>query len=170
MPLIPAHKTHVEPFAGAAAVLHAKDPSDKEVIADLDDDVVFLHRSIKTMTPERVEELRRRFEWTVTQESFAKARDMTPKDDVARFYKLVFVRTHARDCRPTARTRRSSTSARRPTREVPQGRRAPEGREHPAAGLPQKTLEAYDSKDTFFFIDPPYPGEWFDKDKGHRPR
>jgi hypothetical protein len=25
---------------------------------------------------------------------------MTPKDDVARFYKLVFVRTHARDCRP----------------------------------------------------------------------
>ena len=81
-------------------MLHAKDPSDKEVIADLDDDVVFLHRSIKTMTPERVEELRRRFEWTVTQESFAKARDMTPKDDVARFYKLVFVRTHARDCRP----------------------------------------------------------------------
>ncbi len=29
----------------------------------------------------------------------------------------------------------------------------------------RKTLKAYDSPDTFFFIDPPYPGEWFDKDK-----
>ena len=54
-------------------MLHAKDPSDKGGDRRPDDDVVFLHRSIKTMTPERVEELRRRFEWTVTQESFAKA-------------------------------------------------------------------------------------------------
>ena len=29
----------------------------------------------------------------------------------------------------------------------------------------RKTLKSYDSPDTFFFIDPPYPGEWFDKDK-----
>ena len=53
-------------------------------------------------------------EWTVTQESFAKARDMTPKDDVARFYKLVFVRTPPATAAPTARTR-AATSARRPT-------------------------------------------------------
>jgi DNA adenine methylase len=26
----------------------------------------------------------------------------------------------------------------------------------------RKTIAAYDSPDTFFFIDPPYPGEWFD--------
>ena len=114
VPLIPAHKTYVEPFAGAAAVLYAKEPSAQEVLADLDDDVVFLHRSIKAMTPERVAELRRRFEWTVTEESFAKARDMAPRDEVARFYKLVFVRTRATAVL-TARTRRSSTWARRRT-------------------------------------------------------
>jgi site-specific DNA-adenine methylase len=165
VPLIPAHKTYVEPFAGAAAVLHAKDPSDKEVIADLDDDVVFLHRSIKTMTPERVEELRRRFEWTVTQESFAKARDMTPKDDVARFYKLVFVRTHARDCRPdgTHPAQQHLGSTTNPEKYLKAAERLKD-----VSILRQdyrKTIEAYDSKDTFFFIDPPYPGEWFDKDK-----
>ncbi|MEW6322215.1 MAG: XkdF-like putative serine protease domain-containing protein [Acidobacteriota bacterium] len=165
VPLIPAHKTYVEPFAGAAAVLHAKDASDKEVIADLDDDVVFLHRSIKTMTPERVEELRRRFEWTVTQESFAKARDMTPKDDVARFYKLVFVRTHARDCRPdgTHPAQQHLGSTTNPEKYLKAAERLKD-----VSILRQdyrKTIEAYDSKDTFFFVDPPYPGEWFDKDK-----
>jgi site-specific DNA-adenine methylase len=165
LPLIPAHKTYVEPFAGAAAVLHAKEPSEKEVIADLDDDVVFLHRSIKAMTPERVEELRRRFEWTVTQESFAKARDMTPKDDVARFYKLVFVRTHARDCRPdgTHPAQQHLGSTTNPEKYLRTAERLKD-----VTILRQdyrKTIEAFDSKDTFFFIDPPYPGEWFDKDK-----
>jgi site-specific DNA-adenine methylase len=100
LPRIPEHTTYVEPFAGAAALLYAKEPSAKEVIADNDADVVFLHRAVKAMTPERVAELARRFEWKCTEESFAKARDMAPKDDVERFYKLVFVRTHARDCRP----------------------------------------------------------------------
>ncbi|WP_375761750.1 XkdF-like putative serine protease domain-containing protein [Corallococcus exercitus] len=164
VPLIPVHKTYVEPFAGAAAVLHAKDSSEREVIADLDDDVVFLHRSIKAMTPERVAELRRRFEWTVTQESFAKARDMTPKDDVARFYKLVFVRTHARDCRPdgTHPAQQHLGSTTNPEKYLKAAERLKD-----VTILRQdyrKTLQAYDSPDTFFFIDPPYPGEWFDKD------
>ena len=162
--MLPAHKTYVEPFAGAAALLHAKEPSDKEVLADLDDDVVFLHRSIKAMTPERVEELRRRFDWTLTQESFAKARDMTPKDDVARFYKLVFVRTHARDCRPdsTHPAGKHLGSTTNPDKYLKAAERLQD-----VTILRQdyrKTLKAYDSKDTFFFVDPPYPGEWFDKE------
>jgi site-specific DNA-adenine methylase len=165
VPLIPAHKTYVEPFAGAAAVLYAKEPSAKEVLADLDDDVVFLHRSIKAMTPERVAELRRRFEWTVTEESFAKARDMAPRDDVARFYKLVFVRTHARDCRPdgTHPAQQHLGSTTNPEKYLKAAERLKD-----VTILRQdykKTLESLDAPDTFFFIDPPYPGEWFDKDK-----
>lgn len=117
------------------------------------------------MTPQRVEELRRRFEWKVTQESFAKARDMTPKDDVARFYKLVFVRTHARDCRPdgTHPAQQHLGSTTNPEKYLKAAERLKD-----VAILRQdyrKTIAAHDSKDTFFFIDPPYPGEWFDKDK-----
>jgi len=165
VPLIPAHTTYVEPFAGAAAVLYAKEPSAQEVLADLDDDVVFLHRSIKAMTPERVAELRRRFEWTVTEESFAKARDMAPRDDIARFYKLVFVRTHARDCRPdgTHPAQQHLGSTTNPEKYLKAAERLKD-----VTILRQdykKTLESLDAPDTFFFIDPPYPGEWFDKDK-----
>ena len=163
VPLIPAHTTYVEPFAGAAALLHAKEPSEKEVLADLDDDVVFLHRTVKTMTAERVAELRRRFAWQVTEESFAKARDLEPKDDDARFYKLVFVRTHAVNGRPTGR---------QPARDHLGSTTNPEKYLRASARLKgvtiqrqdyRKTIADHDGRDTFFFIDPPYPGEWFDK-------
>ena len=162
--MIPEHKTYVEPFAGAAALLYVKEPSDKEVIADLDEDVVYLHRAVKAMTPEKVEDLKRRFEWTVTQQSFARARDMVPRDDIARFYKLVFVRTHARDCRPdgTHPARNHLGSTTNPEKYL----RAAE-RLKKVTILRQdyrKTVAQLDGPDTFFFLDPPYPGEWYDKD------
>ncbi len=164
VPLIPKHKTYVEPFAGAAAVLYAKEPSAKEVLADNHADVVFLHRSVKAMTPERVAELARRFEWTCTKASFEKARDMEPKDELARFYKLVFVRTHARDCRPDgthpAKNHLGSTTD--PEKYLRAAERLKD-----VTVLHQdyrKTIEQLDGPDTFFFLDPPYPGEWFDKD------
>ena len=164
LPLIPEHKVYVEPFAGAAALLHAKEPSEKEVLADLDPDVVFLHRSIKAMTPKQVAELSRRFPWEVTEESFAKARDLQPKDDLARFYKLVFVRTHARDCRPdgTHPARQHLGSTTNPEKYLKAAERLRD-----VSVLQQdyrKTIDRLDGPDTFFFIDPPYPGEWFDKD------
>ena len=164
VPLIPAHEVYAEPFAGAAALLYVKEPSKKEVLADNDADVVFLHRSIKAMTQEGVEELARRFEWKCTEQSFAKARDMEPKDDVERFYKLVFVRTHARDCRPdgTHPARNHLGSTTNPEKYL----RAAERLKNVSV-LQQdyrKTVEQLDGPDTFFFLDPPYPGEWFDKD------
>jgi site-specific DNA-adenine methylase len=164
VPLIPEHATYVEPFAGAAALLYAKEPSAKEVIADNNADVVFLHRSVKAITSELVEKLRERFEWKCTEESFAKARDMEPGDDLARFYKLVFVRTHARDCRPDgthpARNHLGSTTD--PAKYLKAAERLKD-----VTVLHQdykKTIAQLDGPDTFFFLDPPYPGEWFDKD------
>lgn len=47
LPLVPAHKVYIEPFAGAAAVLLAKAPAALEVINDIDGDMVTFYRYVK---------------------------------------------------------------------------------------------------------------------------
>lgn len=51
LPLVPIHKTYVEPFAGAASLLFAKEPSPVEIINDLDSGIVSLFRILRD--PER---------------------------------------------------------------------------------------------------------------------
>ena len=59
LPLIDshAHRVYVEPFCGGAAVLAAKQPSEHEVINDLDGELVNLYRQVKYHTDELVREM-----------------------------------------------------------------------------------------------------------------
>jgi site-specific DNA-adenine methylase len=162
VPLIPEHKTYVEPFAGAAAVLHAKEPSEKEVLADLDEDLVFMHRFIKGLTADKVEKLKG-FDWTCTESSWKRVRELSPANDLERFYKLAFIRGKGRDARPDATY--PAGAALGQTTNPEKYLRASERLKNVSI-LRQdyrKTISANDGPDTFFFIDPPYPGEWFDK-------
>lgn len=45
--LLPPHDNYIEPFCGSAAVLFAKEPSDFEIIGDLDESVVCVMREIR---------------------------------------------------------------------------------------------------------------------------
>ena len=56
LPLIPAHTTYVEVFAGGAALFFAKEVSPLEVINDLDSGIVNLYRVLRD--PEKSEEFR----------------------------------------------------------------------------------------------------------------
>ena len=47
--LIPPHKTYVEPFAGAASVFWAKEPSQIEVLNDMDADLMRFYRSLGSL-------------------------------------------------------------------------------------------------------------------------
>lgn len=48
IPLIPAHKTYVEVFAGASWILFGKPPSPVEIINDIDDELINLYQVIKS--------------------------------------------------------------------------------------------------------------------------
>ena len=61
--LLPPHKTYVEPFAGSAAVLFAKDPAETEVINDADLEIAQAYRLIKRLSRKQIERLRR-MKWT----------------------------------------------------------------------------------------------------------
>ena len=59
IPLIDAHahRVYIEPFCGGAAVLAAKQPTEHEVLNDLDGDLVNLYRQVKYHADELVREM-----------------------------------------------------------------------------------------------------------------
>lgn len=54
--MIPDHHTYLEPFFGSGAILFSKDPSDIEMINDMDSNVVNLFQCIRE-DPERLARL-----------------------------------------------------------------------------------------------------------------
>lgn len=61
-PLFPDHTCYVEPFCGAAALFFMKEPSQVEVLNDVNGDLVNLYRVVK----HHLEELYKQFKWTLT--------------------------------------------------------------------------------------------------------
>lgn len=62
LPLFPSHTTYVEPFAGAAAMLFAKEPSKVEVLNDINGEVVNLYRVVQ----HHLTEFANQYRWALT--------------------------------------------------------------------------------------------------------
>lgn len=90
LPLFPPHQCYVEAFAGGAALFFAKDPSDTEVLNDINGDLVNLYRVVKT----HLEEFVRQFKWALTSRQIFEWQQMTRPETLtdiqraARFYYL----------------------------------------------------------------------------------
>jgi DNA adenine methylase len=155
----PAHKTYVETFMGAASCLFTKEKSEREVIADLDLNAVLVMRWIKEWSAEKEKALAR-FDWVASKETFERAKKLSPSSDVERVWKFLFLRRFmfaGAGGYSTSKTgmryqfeRLSRFSERLKNVKI----------EHADYA---KTIAKYDAPDTFFFIDPPYPGEWKDE-------
>ena len=154
--LIPYHKTYVEPFAGGAAVLFAKNPSPQEVLNDRDNEIAFMYRFIRDHTPEDRTALERR-EWTIRKDMHERLKEMKPESDRERFYKGYYL------------TRSSYGKMRgKSFNPANEGVRIdfPANVERAQARIRsvtihnkdyRKVLKRYDGPETFFYIDPPYP-------------
>lgn len=88
--LMPRHRVYVEPFAGSAAVLFAKQPAPVEIVNDLDRNVVTFFRALRDREPELLRALR----FTPYSRDEFDAADLTVEglDDVERARRF-FVRT-----------------------------------------------------------------------------
>lgn len=90
LPLIPEHKTYVEPFAGGAAVFFNKPESKVEVINDINGDLINLYRVVK----HHLEEFIKQFKWClVSRQAFEwhqveSLETLTDIQRAARFYYL----------------------------------------------------------------------------------
>ncbi len=90
LPLFPDHTCYVEPFAGAAALYFLKQPSDVEVINDINGELVNLYRVVKC----HLEEFVRQFKWALTSrqvflwEQTKRPETLTDIQRAARFFYL----------------------------------------------------------------------------------
>lgn len=155
---IPHHRTYVEPFAGGAAVFFAKDPSPKEALNDRDSEIAFMYRFIRDHTVEQRRQLEKK-DWVFRKSTWDKVAALKPENDVDRFYRCFYL------------TRASYGKQRRSYNPANDGRRIdyPGTIERAQARLRNvdisnkdylEIFKEYDGPDTFFYIDPPYPGEF----------
>ncbi|OGR89723.1 MAG: hypothetical protein A2992_06400 [Elusimicrobia bacterium RIFCSPLOWO2_01_FULL_59_12] len=154
---IPYHKTYVEPFAGGAAVLFAKAPSPKEVLNDRDPEIAFMHRFIRDHSPEDRAALSRR-EWTIRKSVHERLRDLKPADDRERFYKGYYL---TRSSYGKMRGKSFNPANEGVRIDFPANIERAQKRIQTTAVHNKdylKVLRKYDGPETFFYIDPPYPG------------
>ena len=155
--LLPAHKTYVEPFAGSAAVLFAKEPSTTEVINDADTEIAQAYRLIKGLNPRKMKRLRA-MNWTGDEATFKRLIDTKPKSDAEKLHRFLYL-THFSYGKMRGKSFSHSIQgieARTVARLENHGPRLKGV--HIYGGDYKAVVSKYDSKDTVLFLDPPYPG------------
>ena len=155
--LLPAHKTYVEPFAGSAAVLFAKEPAEVEAIGDADLEIAEAYRIIKRLGRGQLDRLRR-MSWTGDETTFKRLLDESPSDEVRKLHRFLYL-THfsygklrGRSFNPGS----AGVEARTLDRIEAFAPRLRNVRIY--GGDYEKLVRKYDAADTVFFFDPPYAG------------
>lgn len=158
LPMIPPHVCYCEPFAGSLAVLLAKPRSSVEIVNDLNGDLVTLYRNIQYHLPALVSEL----DWLMSSRKnlhdFIAQPGLTELQRAARF--LLVNRTsfggnmHSFGVAKTAGggvsfDKVALQNVMGPVRERLNGV-VIENISY------ERCFANYDSKDSFFFMDPPY--------------
>lgn len=160
----------VADFGAAWGILFTKDPSEVEVVADLDPEIAFAFKFTKAITAEQLDRLRRK-KWVGDKDHFKRLeQSAVPDDDVERFYRFAYLSRFSfnKFRRGTMPDKNVGVQARfvdKLERHAPRLRKVRVRH----AGYEQ-VIDEFDGPDTFFFLDPPYAG--YDADvrsgAGHR--
>ncbi|MHA1773398.1 MAG: DNA adenine methylase [Candidatus Heimdallarchaeota archaeon] len=155
---IPEHKTYIEPFAGGAAVYFAKEPSEVEVLNDIDSEIAFAYKFLKNATDEQFARLVKK-EWKPVKSRFYKLRDSKPTDPVERYYRFYYLMRHSYGFSMKEFNPKKSPNV-EVTLEKLQRIRNRLRNTLIYNEEWKKTMMRFNEKDSFAFLDPPYPKEW----------
>ena len=155
--LIPAHKTYVEPFAGSGAVFFAKGPAQVEVLADADPEIAGAYRALARLTDHDLAALKRK-DWTGRRKLYDSLKKATPTSDVDKLYRFLYLaRFSYGKIRGTAYNAQDDGIHARTIARIERHRERLRSVKVRAAHYAD-VIKEFDGKDTFFFLDPPYPG------------
>jgi len=153
---IPKHKIYVEPFVGGGAVFFAKEPSEVEVINDLDPEIAFAYKAIQTLSSNELDQLKK-FKWIGDPRLFKKLKNSKPKNKLERLYRFLYLTRFGYGC--DRRDVFDSTQENQEFKILSRINRIKSRLKNVKIKNQDytKILEEFDSKDTFFYLDPPYP-------------
>jgi len=154
--LIPPHKVYVEPFIGGGAVYFAKRPSEKEAINDKDPDISFVYSFLKQMS-EPVFGFLKRCNWRANNQVFQNLRHAKPSNPIERFRRFLYLRRFSYGCNMRQFDAKDEAAGRsfnvdkllRVTKRL--------GNTDVFNESYETVVQKYDSPETFFYLDPPYP-------------
>jgi len=154
---IPPHKIYVEPFAGGASLFWAKEPSEVEVLADINPDIVALYEFLQKGSDKDFAWIRKQ-KWTWSKEHFERLKGFTPRTLREKAYRykylnLFSIRGENIDIEDSERARSYSGSSFLNNLENYRNRLAN------VVILCEdafKVIDRYDSPETFFYLDPPW--------------
>lgn len=155
--LIPPHKSYVEPFAGSGAVFFAKPPSDKEVLSDADPEIAFAYKTLSTLTDADLAALKKK-DWKGRRTLYRAMQEAKPKSKVEKLYRFLYLSHFAYGkLRGKSYNPNAEGIAARTIDRIEKFRDRLRNVTVRSAHYADVVKE-FDSKDTFFFLDPPYPG------------
>ena len=159
IPYIPEHKTYLELFAGGAAVFFAKKPSEVEVLNDFDKQIYNAYITLRDKNPDDILIASERKDWVSSEDKVRRAWE-NREDGISGFLEYMYgLRGSFSQARKTLSRTKIGTSLKPSFSNIKELHERLSKVKIYSADY-KKWVEKYDAKDSFFYLDPPYPGEW----------
>ena len=160
--LVPQCQRYVEPFAGAASVMFARNKTGEEILTDVDQEKIASLRFLQSYTDDMARALLSR-PWESSKELFAKLSQSKFTDPVDRFYRFIYLTQNSFGKRRDSYTNPAHgggqpfNHSRYVTVRMPQYRERLRGVKILMMDW-KDAIQRFDSPGTFFYMDPPYIG------------
>lgn len=154
VPMMPEHTTYVEPFVGGGAVYFKKEPSEREVIADTDKQLIDAYKAVKSVPAKDLED----FEYSPSREKFNRLLKSNPRLAKDKFHRYAYINYYSfgamnKGYNMPGRVARGPRGEKFFRMEAYKERMKNTTIKHQGY---EATIRQYDSPSTFFYLDPPY--------------